>query len=287
MITNHHHLNRSISRILAARLKNDISPRISIRNPKRITQEWMQAIQDYKYLSHVDKCTDKCTDKYLRTQIIAERLRLYCDRHVPLSYILGLHSFLGLNLKCRRPILIPRWETEEWVNQLIHLIGDKSLRIVDLGCGTGAIGLAIAKHCVNTTVTCVDINPKATALTKLNSLSNNCNIHVLNRSFENVEQQFDMVVCNPPYIQYGTPLPPSVRLWEDPCALYTRVIESFQQVLNSFHPHSTDPSLPRFVFEVGGRCQAKQVMAYAQTLKYTRFKTFKDSASITRTLYIY
>lgn len=272
-----------LSRILATRLKNDTPPKIKTISSRMMQHEWMQAVQDYKYISQVDNCTNK----YLRAGVVAERLRLYCDRHMPLSYILGSQSFLGLNLKCKRPVLIPRWETEEWVDQLIHLIGSKSLSIVDLGCGTGAIGLAISKHCVNTCVTCIDVNPKAIALTKQNSLPNKCNVLVLNLSFENVEQHFDMIVCNPPYIQRGTPLPPSVRLWEDPNALYTNDIESFQQVLDSFHPHITDPSLPRFVFEVGGMKQAKKVISYAQTLNYTRFKTFKDSASVTRVLYIY
>ena len=140
---------------------------------------------------------------------------------MPLSYILGSQSFLGLKLTCKRPVLIPRWETEEWTSQLTHLIGSKSLDVIDLGCGAGAIGLAISKHCANARVTCVDINPKAIALTKQNALLNKCDVHVLQRSFDNVEQHFDMIVCNPPYIQRSTPLPPSVRLWEDPGALYT------------------------------------------------------------------
>ena len=248
-----------------------------------LLQEKLQAAQDFKHISHLGNYTNK----YLRAGVVSERLRLYCDKHMPLSYILGSHSFLGLKLRCKRPILIPRWETEEWVSQVILLIGSKKLSVVDLGCGTGAIGLAIAKHCTNTTVTCVDINPKAIVLTRQNALSNNCNVRALTRSFESVGQAFDMVVCNPPYIQRDTPLPPSVRLWEDPRALYTNDIESFQRVLNSFHPQHIDPLLPRFVFEVGGMSQARKVKAYAQTLGYMKFKTFKDSASITRTLYIY
>ena len=139
---------------------------------------------------------------------------------------------------------------------MILLIGSKKLSVVDLGCGTGAIGLAIAKHCTNTTVTVLikrkSNRPYATkrALKQLQRSG-------ATRSFEGVGQAFDMVVCNPPYIQRGTPLPPSVRLWEDPRALHTNDIEPFQRVLN-FHPQHIDPLLPRFVFECGGESrQAK------------------------------
>ena len=245
--------HRTLLRILVARLKNNIPPRIGTRNGRLLLHEWMHTIQDYKHLTRVDNCTDR----HLKATIVSKRMRQYCDMHKPLSYILGSHPFLDLKLKCRRPVLIPRWETEEWTSRLISLIGNKALSVVDLGCGTGAIGLAISKHCTNASVTCVDMHPKAIALTRHNSISNNCDIQMLNRSFETVEQQFDMIVCNPPYIQYGTRLPPSVRLWEDPRALYTDGIKSFEQVLNSFHPPITDPSLPRFVFEVGGRSRRR------------------------------
>ena len=97
----------------------------------------------------------------------------------PLAYILGFVPFLSLKIKVAPPILIPRPETEEWVEKTIAMlqpIQDQPLKILDIGTGSGCIALALAHHLPNAKITAIDINPQAIALatenTKINNISN-------------------------------------------------------------------------------------------------------------------
>src|SRR5262245_12793069 len=67
----------------------------------------------------------------------------------PLAYIIGHIPFLGLSISLRTKPLIPRSETEWWTEKLVGEIREKSCAVLDLCAGSGAIGLAILKHCPN------------------------------------------------------------------------------------------------------------------------------------------
>ena len=70
----------------------------------------------------------------------------------PLAYVIGTQPFLGLTLHLDSKPLIPRPETEWWTEKLIKHIGTRSCHVLDLCAGSGAVGLAILKHCPNTVV---------------------------------------------------------------------------------------------------------------------------------------
>ena len=149
----------------------------------------------------------------------------------PLAYILGFVPFLSLKIKVAPPILIPRPETEEWVEKTIAMlqpIQDQPLKILDIGTGSGCIALALAHHLPNAKITAIDINPQAIALatenTKINNISN-VNF-LLSDLFKNISngQKFDLIISNPPYIdkQFLPQLEPQVSGWEDHGALFAK-----------------------------------------------------------------
>lgn len=141
-------------------------------------------------------------------QLIDERLR-----GKPLAYIIGRQSFMGIELLSDSRALIPRKETEILANAALNLcrrvLENKALvKIFDLCCGSGNIGLALASILSNIIVESSDLSPEAVELTKENisflNLDNRVNAKQsdLFSNFESDEfyGKFDVVVCNPPYI---------------------------------------------------------------------------------------
>lgn len=106
-------------------------------------------------------------EKFIRAIQTAVLQRV--DLHKPLSFILGTQPFLGCEIKVEAPLLIPRTETEEWVQwwctKYMAGCADAPLRILDLCCGTGCIGSAVLKQFPNVEVVGVDIEPLAVRTT--------------------------------------------------------------------------------------------------------------------------
>ena len=148
----------------------------------------------------------------------------------PLAYVLGEWEFFGLKLYVNEHTLIPRDDTcavaSLAINQGIFL--DKDPRILDLCCGTGCIGLAVASRVKDARVTLADISKEALAVAKknitLNKLSGRVSCVQAHALAEPAAflGKFDMIVSNPPYITGDEMkvLPDSVKDFEPHLALY-------------------------------------------------------------------
>jgi release factor glutamine methyltransferase len=122
----------------------------------------------------------------------------------PIAYILGSREFYGLPLKTTPATLIPRPDTETLVEAALAKIPQNaSLNILDLGTGSGAVALAIAKNRTNCKVTAVDASSGAlsVAFENVQALKLN-NVRMLESNwFSNLMgEKFDVIVSNPPYI---------------------------------------------------------------------------------------
>ncbi|MCL6471255.1 MAG: peptide chain release factor N(5)-glutamine methyltransferase [Firmicutes bacterium] len=129
----------------------------------------------------------------------------------PLQYILGRQQFRYLNLMCREGVLIPRPETEllveEALKQLRMLGGTR--KVLDIGCGTGAIALSIAHEYKDSVVFATDISPEALEVAKENAKTANLSDRVrfiqsdVFSGLWDFKNEFDLVLSNPPYIPSG------------------------------------------------------------------------------------
>ncbi|HSH71791.1 MAG TPA: peptide chain release factor N(5)-glutamine methyltransferase [Methylophilaceae bacterium] len=123
----------------------------------------------------------------------------------PLAYILGHREFYGLTLKVTTATLIPRPDTETLVEAALAKIPtNAACSILDLGTGTGAIALAVAKHRPLSTVTAVDTSSAALDVAKENALTlniSNMRFVLSNWLAELSGSKFDVIVSNPPYIE--------------------------------------------------------------------------------------
>jgi release factor glutamine methyltransferase len=162
-------------------------------------------------------------------KLLAQYLDQIIHEHKPLSYIIGFVPFLDLKIKVTPPILIPRPETEEWVHQLIAKLSahtGKVKKILDIGTGSGAIALSLAKNFPDAEVWAIDINQTALLLAQENAELNGIKnvIFLQSNLFENLQdQKFDIIVSNPPYIPetMRDTLSKSVTQWEDAKALFS------------------------------------------------------------------
>ena len=127
----------------------------------------------------------------------------------PIAHILGERGFWSLNLKVTKDTLIPRPDTERLVELSLEIIPQKSQwKILDLGTGTGAIALSLAKENPGCFITATDQSIAALEVAKQNAVDNNIsNIEFIRSNwFENLSsQRFDMIVTNPPYIKDNDP----------------------------------------------------------------------------------
>lgn len=137
----------------------------------------------------------------------------------PFQYITGTQEFMGLTFAVDPSVLIPRQDTETMVEDAEELIQKGTLRdrpygkpgaikeILDLCCGSGAIGISLAKRCGRLKVTCSDVSAPAIATARLNAAANGCKSVRFEQGdlFEPFSgklgrKKFDMIISNPPYI---------------------------------------------------------------------------------------
>ena len=142
----------------------------------------------------------------------AERFEDTINRRVdgmPLAYITGEREFWSMSLIVSPATLVPRPETEVLVDQaLLRIPMDVQLRVLDLGTGSGAIALAIARERPLCEVVATDVSEDALAVAKVNAREHAIpNIEFIHGSWiEPVsEQMFDVIVSNPPYVANDDP----------------------------------------------------------------------------------
>ena len=163
----------------------------------------------------------------------------------PVQYVLGIAPFRNLELKVTPDVLIPRPETEELVELIIHdpaLNKGDNLQILDIGTGSGAIAIALKHEFPEADLYATDFSIQALQVAKANAEKYNLEIHwihhdILKDPIEDLPQSVDIVVSNPPYVpESNIPLlHPNVTQYEpqsalfvpnhDPLLFYKKIIE--------------------------------------------------------------
>jgi release factor glutamine methyltransferase len=139
-------------------------------------------------------------------QTFCKQLCDYFAKQKPLSQIVGYTKFCHLRIDVFKNIFEPRSETELITEDIIkYLNKHKKMRLgVDLCCGSGCMGITVKKHCPQTNIICVDINPKAILNTKHNAKLNNVKIKTIIGDFYQTlidkKLKVDFIICNPPYV---------------------------------------------------------------------------------------
>jgi len=131
-------------------------------------------------------------------------------RHLgePIQYITGEQEFYGLPIRVTDDVLIPRPETEHLVEKVLALAGGfQRPRIIDVGTGSGAIAVALARELPKARITAVDISGAALEVARGNAERNGVARRIEFRESDLLaavaDERFEMVVSNPPYVPVG------------------------------------------------------------------------------------
>lgn len=164
----------------------------------------------------------------------------------PLQYILGETEFMGLTFRVNEQTLIPRADTETLAETVIEHIGSRPLRVLDIGTGSGCIGISIAKLCKRSTVTLLDRSDAILAAAAENASLNGVSAETVKCDILKAtpEGVYDVIVSNPPYIETAviSGLDSTVRDYEPIAALdggedglvfYRRIIGIAPDILES------------------------------------------------------
>jgi release factor glutamine methyltransferase len=146
---------------------------------------------------------DKIFTEEEKRQMEADMARMLA--YEPVQYVVENAIFYGLSLNVTPSVLIPRPETEELVQLILRAHTESmSLRILDVGCGSGAIAIALKKMLPNAQLWALDYSEDALKIAKKNALLYQVNINFIQADILTVESgklpQVDIIVSNPPYI---------------------------------------------------------------------------------------
>ena len=199
--------------------------------------------------------------------------------HKPAQYIIGQADFYGMQLKVDDRVLIPRPETEELVELILAENSEENLKVLDIGTGSGAIALALAKNRAAWSVTAADISQEALDLASENAKVQKLNIFFKKSDcFAEISEKYDIIVSNPPYIsredesEVGLNVlysEPHLALFadEDGLAIYRRIAEDAKY-------HLKDGG--KIYLEIGYKQGQSVPELFRKHLPEKRLRTLKD-----------
>lgn len=159
--------------------------------------------------------------------------------HVPLAYIRGKAAFYGREFMVNEQVLVPRPETEAMIELLKSIELPPNPKIVDVGCGSGCIGITASLEFPTADIYLYDIDEKALEMAAKNALALNARAHLVQHDLlESGVKQFDIILANLPYVPDAYPInqaaayEPRIALFagKDGLDLYRRM---WQQIGNT------------------------------------------------------
>ena len=207
-------------------------------------------VNPLELLTILDKEVDSDIEKLYKSSLEALK------ENKPIQYVIGNVNFYGLKFIVNKNVLIPRFETEELVEQVVEYTKDLNkdkIKILDLGCGSGAIGLTLKSILKDSEVTLVDISKEALEVAKLNANNLNLDVTFIESDwFSNVKlEKYDIIVSNPPYLRTDEEIEEIVKKNEPSLALYGGVdgLDCYRKILANIKPYLNNKFL--IAFEIG------------------------------------
>lgn len=226
--------------------------------------------------------------KYLPKEKLEEGLKRL-EEGKPVQYIVGNVDFYDINLLVNKNVLIPRFETEYLVEKTINYAKKlkEPLDILDIGTGSGAIAITLAKH-LNSKVIATDISEKALEIAQKNAKRNNTKINFKQSDIlKNVKGKFDIIISNPPYISKDETIDPLVKNNEPSLALYAdnKGLYFYEEILKNIKPYLKEKSI--IAFEIG-MTQSEDITKIAQKyLPKAKIITEQDLTKKNRYIFIF
>lgn len=233
------------------------------------------------FMEWSEPADDRTCDQFF--DLVARRAK-----REPLQYITGIQEFMGYPIAVEPNVLIPRLDTEVVVDKAVELFREKKGdTVLDLCCGSGAIGIAIAKK-TGAKVTATDINPVAKSLTEKNARTNGIKMEaLLGDLYEPIKKKkYHMIISNPPYIKTAKmeTLMPEVKDFEPKEALDGGFdgLDFYRKIIEGAASHLKKEGL--FVLEIGHDQSNAVTELILETEKFFDINTHKDLAGNDRAI---
>ncbi len=227
-------------------------------------------------------CKDTKKNVYAQEiEVILQKLRA----HEPIQYVFGHTEWMGLDLRVTPATLIPRPETAELVEWVLH-VADKHrpLRVLDIGTGSGCIAIALKKAAPNWQVTGLDISNEVLEVAKENAQRNNVTIHWQQADILSLCSlpMVDIIVSNPPYICEKEKVDMQARVldYEPARALFV----PDNDPLLFYRKIASLKGAPILFFEIN-EAYGEQVCSMLRTIGYTNVELKKDMYGKTRMVF--
>lgn len=228
--------------------------------------------------------------KYIHPEDNLEKAIKRLESGEPVQYIIGDVDFYGNILKVNKNVLIPRRETEELVEKTIAYIKkylNENISILDIGTGSGCIPITLKKLMPNINMNSADISKEALDVAKENAKINNVEVNFINSNiFSEINDKYDCIISNPPYIRYDEPIMDIVKNNEPHIALYAddNGLYFYKEIINNSDKYLNNKFI--IAFEIGEE-QGEDIINIAKQ-KYPNSKILleKDMQHLDRFVFI-
>lgn len=186
----------------------------SLYDEKEVERFFYLTLEQFHQIKRIDLALNPDMEMDAQQLLRWENVVVELKKQKPIQYILGETEFYGLPFLVNGNTLIPRPETEELVDLIIvesqkskvesQVLKDKNVSILDIGTGSGCIAISLAKNLPNATVFALDVSEKALEVARKNAELNKAEVHFIQKNIletDDLEQQFDIIVSNPPYVR--------------------------------------------------------------------------------------
>ena len=240
-------------------------------------------VNSLELLLMLDKQVDEETSNKYQEQV------LLVKNNEPIQYVIGNVNFYGNTFVVNKNVLIPRFETEELVENTIKLINemfDYPVNIIDLGCGSGCIGLSLKKKINSSKVTLLDISENALEVAKENAKNLNCDVdYILSDMWDNVSSKYDVIISNPPYIRNDEEIEDIVYNNEPHLALFGGIdgLDLYRKIRSNLLTHVNNKYL--VALEIGD-LQKEDIVNLFSDIPNVEIITKKDLSGRDRMVFI-
>ena len=231
-------------------------------------------------------CMENVISEDVESKFKEKILKVYNTRKITsaIEYI----NFCDLHFKINDNVLLPHFETQEVVMKTIEyiekLFSGKG-NLIDIGCGSGVIGLTIKNKFKDLKIDMIDISDKALEVTKENANLLNLNVDIYKSDIlKNVKNKYDIIISNPPYesIKYKPTLDnePSISLYAENDGLYY-----FEEILKNAKERLNNKYM--IVLEIGDYQKKSVINLVNRYLKDTIIKTLESRKGFEKSIYIF
>ena len=212
----------------------------------------------------------------------------------PLQYVLGYAFFVNSNYVVNKDVLIPRQETEELavstLKTIVKMFGrEPKIKIVDIGTGSGVLGIYLKEYFPNSTVICTDISENSLNIAKINAKNHHVDIDFRQGDMlEPIkdESEISVVVSNPPYIGDESTVDPQTLKYEPHLALFAEPKTKYYEIIMSLIDSTNLSEKYLLAFEIGEDMEDELTHIIETRYKGIMYKFEKDIYGKTRFLYI-